>query len=89
MRRAGFVDDRGAQGALFLDRIRDRRNGEARERDPNRDEAAGHDELRAAVVVVVVVFFVVIVPPVVLGAAPRIDDLAGAGFVLLSDAARH
>ena len=27
VRRAGLVDDRGAQGALFLDRIRDRRDG--------------------------------------------------------------
>ena len=33
MRRASFVDDRGAQGALFLDRIRDRRDGDSR-RDP-------------------------------------------------------
>ena len=74
---------------MFLDRIRDRSDADPGKRESDRDEAAGHDELRAAVVVVVVVFFVVIVPPVVLGAAPRIDDLAGAGFVLLSDAARH
>ena len=79
MSRASFVDDRRPQGALFLDRICDRSDADPRKREADRDEAAGHDELRAAVVVVVV-FFVVIVPPVVLGAAPRIDDLAGAGF---------
>ena len=38
MRRASFVDDRGAQGALFLDRICDRRDGDPRERDSNRRE---------------------------------------------------
>ena len=45
---AGLEDDRRAQGALLLHQVRDGRDGDAREREADRDEAAGHDELRAA-----------------------------------------
>merc|ERR1712072_612379 len=81
VRRAGLVDDRGAQGALFLHQIRDGGNGNTGKREDDRDEAAGHDQFRTSVVVVVVVVVVV--------AVPRIYDFAVSGFVPLSDAAGH
>ena len=43
---------------IVLDRIRDRSDAYPGKRESDRDEAAGHDELRAAVVVVVVVVVV-------------------------------
>ena len=79
VRRAGLVDDRGAQGALFLHQIRDGGNGNTGKREADRDEAAGHDQFRTSVVVTIEqnsIYSIV-----------YSFDLAVTGFVLLSDAA--